>query len=45
MTPENLSRTLGSLAAHGVDGKGRDIVIVDRARLQQLAKPDELIDG
>jgi CRP/FNR family transcriptional activator FtrB len=45
MTPENLSRNLASLVAHGVSGSGREIVITDRAALQRCAKPDPLIDG
>jgi CRP/FNR family transcriptional activator FtrB len=45
MTPENLSRSLASLAAHGVAGSGRDIVITDRDALLSWAKPDPLIDG
>jgi CRP/FNR family transcriptional regulator, transcriptional activator FtrB len=45
MTPENLSRNLASLAAHGVAGSGREIVIGDREALQRWAKPDPLIDG
>src|SRR5215470_15756925 len=35
MTPENLSRNLASLAAHGVAGSGREIVIADRDALQR----------
>jgi CRP/FNR family transcriptional activator FtrB len=45
MTPENLSRSFANLAAHGVTGSGREIVITDRAALQGWAKPDPLIDG
>jgi CRP/FNR family transcriptional activator FtrB len=45
MTPENLSRSLANLAAHGVTGSGREIVITDREALQSWAKPDPLIDG
>ena len=45
MTPENLSRSLANLAAHGVAGSGREIVITDRTALQDWAKPDPLIDG
>lgn len=45
MTPENLSRNLAGLVAHGVSGSGREIVITDRAALQRRAKPDPLIDG
>jgi CRP/FNR family transcriptional activator FtrB len=45
MTPENLSRNLASLVAHGVSGSGREIVITDCAALRRCAKPDPLIDG
>ena len=45
MTPENLSRSLASLAAYGVSGSGREIVIRDRETLQRWAKPNPLIDG
>jgi len=45
MTPENLSRNLASLAAHGVAGSGREIIIANRDALQRLAKPNPLIDG
>jgi CRP/FNR family transcriptional activator FtrB len=45
MTPENLSRNLATLMAHGVAGGGREIIIADRAALQRQARPDPLIDG
>jgi len=45
MTPENLSRNLGQLAAHGVRTSGRDIVIEDLAALNEFAKPNVLIDS
>ncbi|MBM3528978.1 MAG: cyclic nucleotide-binding domain-containing protein [Alphaproteobacteria bacterium] len=45
MTPENLSRSLAILGDHGVEGTGREIVIVDREALQRCAKPSPLIDG
>src|SRR5262245_61183456 len=45
MTPENLSRSLAGLTAHGVTGGGREIVIGDRQALKRRAKPDPLIDG
>ncbi len=45
MTPENLSRNLASLAAYGVRGSGREIVIADRDALRRWAKPNPLIDG
>ena len=43
-TPENLSRTFAALAAHGVDARGRDILIKDVAELTKVARPDPLID-
>jgi len=45
MTPENLSRSLAGLSAHGVKGCRREIVISDRDALQRWAKPSPLIDG
>jgi CRP/FNR family transcriptional activator FtrB len=45
MTPENLSRNLAALTAHGVSGAGKEIVIADRAALTKLARPHALIDG
>src|SRR5215831_705399 len=45
MTPENLSRSLASLAAYGVSGSGREILIGDRETLRRWAKPNPLIDG
>ncbi len=45
MTPENLSRNLAGLSAHGVTGSGKEIVISDGEALQRWAKPDPLIDG
>jgi len=45
MTPENLSRNLGQLVAHGVRTSGRDIVIEDLAALKEFAKPNAFIDG
>ncbi|MDE2364248.1 MAG: helix-turn-helix domain-containing protein [Hyphomicrobiales bacterium] len=43
-TPENLSRTFAVLAQHGVDARGREIVVTDMIALKELAKPDPLID-
>ena len=43
-TPENLSRTFSALGAHGVEAHGREIAILDTARLTEIAKPDPLID-
>ncbi|MGE0037716.1 MAG: helix-turn-helix domain-containing protein [Xanthobacteraceae bacterium] len=45
MTPENLSRNMASLKDHGIVARGRDIVITDRKALENLAKPNALIDG
>lgn len=45
MTPENLSRSLTSLADHGVTSSGREILITDREALRNWAKPNPLIDG
>jgi CRP/FNR family transcriptional activator FtrB len=45
MTPENLSRNLANLGAHGVTGSGREIMIADREALRRWAKPNPLIDG
>ena len=44
MTPENLSRNLAALSAHGVSSTGREIIIDDHGALARLAKPDALID-
>lgn len=44
MTPENLSRSLALLAAHGVATRGREIVIEDREALVTFAQPNPLID-
>ncbi len=45
MTPENLSRNLTTLMDHSVTCRGRQIVIADREKLQQLAKQSDLIYG
>lgn len=45
MTAENLSRALKSLESEGVKVDGSRVIITDRARLTQLAKPDFLLDG
>ncbi len=44
MTPESLSRGLKALAAHGVKVEGGEVVIEDRARLENYASPTPLID-
>jgi len=43
-TPENLSRTFSTLAGHGVEAHGREIVVTDMIALKELARPDPLID-
>jgi CRP/FNR family transcriptional regulator, transcriptional activator FtrB len=45
MTPENLSRALKTLEAHGIKIDGTRVTITDRAKLTALAQPDQLIDG
>jgi len=40
MAPENLSRNLAGLASHGVDNKGREIVISDRKALERYIGSD-----
>jgi len=40
MTPENLSRAFGVLAAHGVNIDGSVVQILDREKLTTFAKPD-----
>lgn len=44
MAPENLSRGFATLARFGVRVKGSQVEIADPAALEQLAKPDPLID-
>jgi CRP/FNR family transcriptional activator FtrB len=44
MTPENLSRSLGHLAEHGVRNLGSSFAIDDRAALTRFANPNPLID-
>lgn len=44
MTPENLSRGLASLAAHGVSIKGSQVAIADTGKLAAYACPTPLID-
>lgn len=44
MTPENLSRGLRSLEAHGVTNDGARIVIGSAEALRKLARPTPLID-
>jgi len=44
MSPENLSRAFASLAEYGVEVNGPQIIITRPMMLQNLAKPDPLID-
>ncbi len=43
-TPENLSRNLAALAAHGVSVRGREIFLKDKKKLAALAQPTPAID-
>lgn len=45
MTPENLSRALKTLEVEGVKIDGTRVIITDRRKLTELARPDRLIDG
>ena len=44
MTPENLSRAIKSLRPHGVEINGARVVITDQVALNEIAKPNPLID-
>ncbi|MDQ4419839.1 helix-turn-helix domain-containing protein [Sphingobium sp. DEHP117] len=44
MTPENLSRGFGALAAEGVIISGSQVSITDRARLEAFSHPDPFYD-
>ena len=44
MTPENLSRGFGVLAAEGVEVSGSHVRITDRARLEAFSRPDVFYD-
>ncbi len=44
MTPENLSRSIKALRAHGVTITGQMVEIIDREALVEFAKPAPLID-
>ena len=44
MTSEQLSRTVGKLAAHGVTIKGATVHISDRPALTAYARPDPFVD-
>jgi CRP/FNR family transcriptional activator FtrB len=45
MTPENLSRSFSALQKHGVTVQGSVVTLGNIAALEQLAKPDPLIDN
>lgn len=45
MSPESLSRAFAALGEHGVQVRGRQIVIDDAAKLRVFCHPDSLIDG
>ena len=45
MTPENLSRAFNTLKPYGVEVSGSDIRLTKASDLQNLAKPNDLIDG
>ena len=45
MTPENLSRSISTLADYGVEVHGPTVTITRPAVLERLAKPDPLIDN
>lgn len=44
MTRESFSRALNTLASAGVTVDGQEVLINDRARLSDVAKPDPMID-
>jgi CRP/FNR family transcriptional activator FtrB len=44
MTPENLSRALRTLEAHGLAMEGSRVSLPDRAALEELVQIDHLID-
>ncbi len=45
MTRESFSRALAMLQQNGLAARGETLVIVDRERLEAVARPDPLIDG
>jgi CRP/FNR family transcriptional regulator, transcriptional activator FtrB len=45
MTPENLSRNLATLSAHGVGGNGREILISDRKALEGYVGSSSKVGG
>jgi CRP/FNR family transcriptional activator FtrB len=45
MTPENLSRSFSALQKQGVTVQGSVVTLGNIAALEQLAKPDPLIDN
>lgn len=44
MTPENLSRAFGLLAAHGIEVSGAQVTITDRTALEAYSRPDPVRD-
>jgi CRP/FNR family transcriptional activator FtrB len=44
MTPENLSRNIAQLAAHGVTVSRRRVIIADPERLREFAQPTPSMD-
>ena len=44
MTPENLSRGFGLLAAHGIEVSGAQVTITDRPALEAYSRPDPVRD-
>jgi CRP/FNR family transcriptional activator FtrB len=45
MTPENLSRSFSALQTYGVSVQGAVVTLANVHALEQLAKPDPLIDN
>jgi len=45
MTPENLSRAMKGLRAHGVSVDGTRVTVTDRDALERFAMPSPLIDA
>jgi CRP/FNR family transcriptional activator FtrB len=44
MTRENLSRSFAQLAGYGLRVRGREMIVIDRRRLEAFARPNPLID-
>lgn len=45
LTPESLSRALGTLKDHGLTVRGTRVILTDEAKLAAYCGPDPLIDG